>query len=110
MAERTKGQLFLEKLQEMKYRQLGTLAEHEVESVFEHPDLVNRILDETLKKKGAMFPVEEIAELRSQLVEGLKGIENTELPTRYEDPLGYNMMMHLAEQIEQAASELGHPI
>src|SRR5205085_9773342 len=99
MAARTKGQLFLEKLQEREYKRLGRLGDYEKDNALRDPKFVSEMVDKMLQKRAAFMSPEEMAELRAQTLKGINEAANIERPTKYEEPGKYNLMTTLARQI-----------
>jgi hypothetical protein len=110
MAARTKGQQLLEKLQEREYRRLGRLGDYEKDNSLQDADFNRRMVEEMIQKRAAFLPPEVMAEMREKLLEGISANAKAEMPTKYEEPSGYHLMTNLARQVEDAASELGHPL
>lgn len=100
MAIRTKAQEYLEKLQERIYAHL----------VRWKPEPTDQeIIEKVLKAKQPFMTKEEIDKLREELIKEARGAER-EMPTRFEIPAFYSILLNLAEEIEGAAKDLSFPI
>jgi Zn-dependent protease with chaperone function len=105
--KRSNGELLLEWLQESVYAQLGTQPEIDRD---EYRAVLERIANEMMQKYSPLYKPEQLQKLRTELLKMADEQMAQELPTRYENPLTYGIVLGLKQQIEEAAKELSMTI
>jgi hypothetical protein len=105
MATRSQAEIYLEALQERANAALGIVVDQEKR----RERYKQAIETESLRIIGAYAPTlsdEEQRQLRANTLAYLSKRLELELPTRLEDPFAYSLMLHLLDEIEDAARSL----
>lgn len=106
LAQRPFAYQFLEALQSRIYTTLGQAERFSRRS---DPRIQEQIAKEFLEQQRQVMSPGDFNEFRRAVLEGLEAAQKIPLPTRYEDPDRYPLMVNLQEEIEAAAAGLGLP-